>query len=167
MGQEDIAKFAHRAHIFYNIVQNEFNTSLCGGGLTWNPALAVYKNAITNELFVASSIGMYLYWPGDDNSDPYPAPNYVNVTNSTLPPLPHLAAHSPLLLQNAIKEYEWFRLQPFQNSQGLIIDGFHISPNQTTCNEPNDMIVSIRTSVKSDLRASSNLLIFSTLTIKA
>ncbi|KXL42167.1 MAG: glycoside hydrolase family 76 protein [Acidomyces sp. 'richmondensis'] len=140
LGQEDIAKFAHRAHIFYNIVQNEFNTSLCGGGLTWNPALAVYKNAITNELFVASSIGMYMYWPGDDNSDPYPAPNYVNVTNSTLPPLPHLDVHDPLLLQNAIKEYEWFRSQPFQNSQGLIIDGFHISPNQTTCNEPNDMI---------------------------
>lgn len=97
-----------------------------------------------------------MYWPGDDNSDPYPAPNYVNVTNSTLPPLPHLDVHDPLLLQNAIKEYEWFRSQPFQNSQGLIIDGFHISPNQTTCNEPNDMIVSTKISFEFDLITCSN-----------
>lgn len=140
LGKEDIAKFAHRAHIFYNIVQNEFNTSQCGGGLTWNPALATYKNSITNELFVSSSIGMYLYFPGDSNTNPYPSPSYINATNNTLPPLPPLKAHDPLLLNNAIKEYEWFKSQNFQNSQGLIIDGFHVSANQTSCDEPNTMI---------------------------
>ena len=31
LGREDIARFAHRAHIFYNIVQDQFDTSLCGG----------------------------------------------------------------------------------------------------------------------------------------
>ncbi|KAF2094678.1 Six-hairpin glycosidase [Rhizodiscina lignyota] len=140
LGQSDIAKFAHRAHIFYNIVQDQFDTSLCGGGLTWNPALATYKNSITNELFVSSSIGMYLYFPGDSNTDPYPNPRYTSVTNNTLPPLLKLAAHDPLLLDNAKKEWTWFKSQPFRNAQGLIIDGFHISDNQTTCDEPNDMI---------------------------
>jgi hypothetical protein len=140
LGQADIARFAHRAHIFYNIVQYQFDTTLCGGGLTWNPALAVYKNAITNELFIASSVGMYLYWPGDNNTNPYPSPDYVNATNSTLPALPSLAVHDPLLLDNAKKEYAWFKSQNFTNSQGLIIDGFHVSANQTTCDEPDSMV---------------------------
>ena len=140
LGQNDIARFAHRAHIFYHIVQNQFNTSLCGGGLTWNPALASYKNAITNELFVSSSVGMYLYFPGDNNSNPYPSPKYINTTNMTLPPLPGLKAHDPLLLNNAVKEYQWFKTHNFTNAQGLIVDGFHISANQTTCDERNEMV---------------------------
>ncbi|EMC95524.1 glycoside hydrolase family 76 protein [Baudoinia panamericana UAMH 10762] len=140
LGQSDIARFAHRAHIFYNIVQNQFDTSLCGGGITWNPALAPYKNAITNELFLASSIGMYLYYPGDDNSNPYPSPSYTNATNATLPALPTLAAHDPLLLSNAQKEYQWFKTQNFTNAQGLVVDGFHVSDNQTTCDERNEMV---------------------------
>lgn len=139
-GQNDTARFAHRAHIFYNIVQKQFDTSLCGGGLTWNPALATYKNSITNELFVSSSIGMYLYFPGDNNTDPYPSPTYRTATNKTLPPLPPLTAHDPLLLDNAKREWAWFKSQPFKNAQGLIIDGFHLSPNQTTCDQPNDMV---------------------------
>jgi hypothetical protein len=140
LGQEDIGRFAHRAHIFYNIVQNQFNTSLCDGGITWNPALAPYKNAITNELFLASSIAMYLYWPGDSNSNPYPSPDYVNVTNATLPVLPTLKVHDTLLLNNAKEEYAWFKTHNFTNDQGLIVDGFHISDNQTTCDERNEMV---------------------------
>ncbi|TKA27012.1 hypothetical protein B0A50_05203 [Salinomyces thailandicus] len=139
-GRADIARFAHRAHIFYNIVQTQFDTSLCGGGINWNPALAPYKNAITNELFLSSSIEMYLYFPGDSNTDPYPSPTYTNVTNITLPDLPPLAPHDPLLLSNAIKEYDWFKTHNFTNSQGLIVDGFHISPNQTTCDQRNEMV---------------------------
>ena len=140
LGQADVAKFAHRAHIFYNIVQNQFDTSLCGGGLTWNPALAPYKNAITNELFIDSSIGMYLYFPGDNDTDPYPSATYLSTTNTTLPALPTLQAHDPLLLSNAIKEYQWFKTHNFTNAQGLIVDGFHISDNQTTCDERDEMV---------------------------
>lgn len=140
LGQADIARFAHRAHIFYNIVQNQFDTSLCEGGLTWNPALAPYKNAITNELFLSTSISMYLYFPGDNNSDPYPSPNYTNATNETLPELPPLAPHDPILLSNAIRAYDWFQSHNFTNAQGLIVDGFHISANQTTCDERNEMV---------------------------
>jgi hypothetical protein len=138
--QDDIMHFAHRAHVFYNIVQNQFDTSLCGGGLTWNPKLQPYKNAITNELFMASSIAMYLYFPGDYNTDPYPSANYSAETNTTLPPLPFVQPHDPLFLDNAIKEYEWFKSQNFTNDQGLIVDGFHISENQTTCDERNEMV---------------------------
>jgi hypothetical protein len=138
--QDDIRHFAHRAHVFYNIVQNEFDTSLCDGGLTWNPKLQPYKNAITNELFMASSIAMYLYFPGDYNTDPYPSANYSAETNTTLPPLPFVQPHDPLFLDNAIKEYAWFKSQNFTNAQGLIVDGFHISENQTTCDERNEMV---------------------------
>ncbi|KAF2206398.1 glycoside hydrolase family 76 protein [Cercospora zeae-maydis SCOH1-5] len=140
LGIDDISAYAHRAHIFYNIVQNEFNTSQCGGGLTWNPALETYKNAITNELFVSSSIMMYFYFPGDNDTDPYPDPDYTAQTNRTLPPLEPRTAHDPLFLQNAEKEWAWFKTQNFTNAQGLIVDGFHISPNQTTCDERNEMV---------------------------
>jgi hypothetical protein len=140
-GAGDVATFAHRAHIFYNIVQNQFNTSLCDGGLTWNPALAVYKNAVTNELFLDTSIGMYLYFPGDNNTDPYPSADY-EADFGSLPSLPTLQQHDPSLLQSAIDEYNWFKSQPFLDAQGLVIDGFHISDNQTTCNQPDTMIYS-------------------------
>ncbi|KAI6863709.1 Six-hairpin glycosidase [Hortaea werneckii] len=139
-GKADIARFAHRAHIFYNIVQDQFDTSLCEGGITWNPTLAPYKNAITNELFLSSSIAMYLYYPGDNDTDPYPSPAYTNATNTTLPTLPPLAAHDPVLLDNAIQEYSWFQHHNFTNAQGLVVDGFHVSEGQTTCDERNEMV---------------------------
>ncbi|RMY96673.1 hypothetical protein D0862_08460 [Hortaea werneckii] len=139
-GKVDIARFAHRAHIFYNIVQDQFDTSLCDGGITWNPSLAPYKNAITNQLFLSSSIAMYLYYPGDNNMDPYPSPAYMNATNTTLPALPPLAAHDPMLLSNAIREYSWFKSHNFTNAQGIVVDGFHVSEGQTTCDERNEMV---------------------------
>lgn len=140
LGQDDIAKYAHRAHIFYNIVQNQFDMTLCGGGLTWNPALATYKNAITNELFISSSIGMYLWFPGDNDTDPYPSPQYTAQTGKTLPQLESVGAHDPAYLNNAIQEYQWFKTHNFTNAQGLIVDGFHISPGQTSCDERNEMV---------------------------
>ena len=39
LGKADIANFAHRAHIFYNIVQDKYDTTTCSGGITWNPKL--------------------------------------------------------------------------------------------------------------------------------
>jgi hypothetical protein len=140
LGQSDVANFAHRAHIFYNIVQDKFNTTLCDGGIDWNPALAPYKNAITNELFISSSIAMYLYFPGDNNTDPYPSPHYLAETNNTLPILPAIAAHDSIFLENAVKEYAWFASHNFTNAQGLVVDGFHISDGQTTCDQRNEMV---------------------------
>nr|POE93296.1 hypothetical protein CFP56_19308 [Quercus suber] len=155
-----IAKMAHRAHIFYNIVQNEFNTSYCQGGITWNPSLAPYKNAITNELFLSSSIAMYLYHPGDNNTDPYLSTHrksrrtdkgldmkpiqesrrYKMYNNTTLPFLRPIRAQDPVFLANAKKEWAWFQSQNFTSAQGLIVDGFHVSANQSTCDERNEMV---------------------------
>lgn len=83
---------------------------------------------------------MYLNFPGDSNSDPYPSPTYANATNTTLPPLPKLQAHDPLLLNNAIKEYQWFKTHNFTNAQGLVVDGFHISDGQTSCDQRDEMV---------------------------
>ncbi|SMQ51744.1 unnamed protein product [Zymoseptoria tritici ST99CH_3D7] len=140
LGQDAIAKYAHRAHVFYDIVQDKFNTSECDGGITWNPTLATYKNAITNELFISSSIAMYLYFPGDNNTDPYPHPDYQPQTNSTLPPLSTMAMHDSTFLLNAVRAYDWFATHNFTNVQGLIVDGFHVTSNQTTCDERNEMV---------------------------
>lgn len=140
LGQADIAKYAHRAHIFYNIVQDKFNTSQCEGGVTWNPALETYKNAITNELFISSSMAMYFFFPGDTDSDPYPHPNYTAQTNMTLPALPALSAHDPLFLKNARDTWAWMKSHNFTNDQGLVVDGFHISAGQTTCDQRNEMV---------------------------
>lgn len=140
LGLQNITNFAHRAHIFYDIVQNQFDKSLCNGGIIWNPTLAPYKNAITNELYIATSVAMYLYSPGDDNIDPYPSRNYLRATNNTLPDLQPLTAHDPQLLQNAITAYEWFITHNFTNAQGLIVDGFHVTENQTTCDQRNEMV---------------------------
>ncbi|OQO11467.1 hypothetical protein B0A48_03194 [Cryoendolithus antarcticus] len=140
IGRLGIARFAHRARLFYNIVQDEFDTSLCDGGITWNPTLATYKNAITNELFISSSIAMYLYFPGDEDTDPYPHPDYLSLTNITLPALPVAKAHDAVYLENTINAYAWFKSHNFTNAQGLIVDGFHLSDNQTTCDKRNEMV---------------------------
>jgi hypothetical protein len=140
LGADDVAMYSHRVHIFYNIVQDKFNTSQCDGGITWNPTLETYKNAITNELFVSSSIMMYLYFPGDNITDPYPHPDYYSQTNKTLPSLSPVAAHDPLFLEIAKEEWAWFKSHNFTNAQGLIVDGFHISPNQTSCDQRNEMV---------------------------
>nr|OQO31420.1 hypothetical protein B0A51_02131 [Rachicladosporium sp. CCFEE 5018] len=139
-GESNVARFAHRARLFYNIVEGEFDTSLCDGGVTWNPTLATYKNAITNELFVSSSIAMYLYFPGDHDTDPYPHPDYLSLTNITLPALPVAKPHDAVYLENAINAYAWFKSHNFTNGQGLIVDGFHLSDNQTTCDKRNEMV---------------------------
>ena len=80
-----------------------------------------------------------MYYPGDSNSDPYPTSTYQS-SYGNLPSLPALAAHAPLLLDNAKKEYQWFKTHNFTNSQGLIVDGFHISSGQTSCDQRNEMV---------------------------
>ncbi|KAJ8128755.1 hypothetical protein O1611_g4879 [Lasiodiplodia mahajangana] len=66
-----IPAFSHRARVFWDLASHGWDTTLCGGGMVWNPRLLPYKNAITNELYVAASISMYLYFPGDDNESPF------------------------------------------------------------------------------------------------
>ncbi|CAK7208529.1 hypothetical protein SCUCBS95973_000133 [Sporothrix curviconia] len=141
--------FSHRARIFWDIASQGWDNKLCGGGMTWNPRLEPYKNAITNELFIAASTSMYLYFPGDANNSPFfnthdpqasdPLASRANSTGSGDP-------HNPQHLQAALAGYFWLQHSDMKNKQGLFVDGFHISgwknvsnPN-TRCDQRNDMV---------------------------
>ena len=112
-----IPQYAHRARLFYDLSSRGWDTSLCGGGMIWNPYLAPYKNAITNELYIAASISMYLYFPGDRDSSPF-------LAHTGLPPV---KAHDVRFLDNAVEAYQWLKNSNMKNEYGLYVDGFHIT----------------------------------------
>lgn len=113
-------QFAHRARIFYDLAAKGWDTTLCGGGMIWSPHLGPYKNAITNELYISASIGMYLYFPGDDNTAPFSkgSTDYKEQEKAEPHDLKHLRA--------AIEGYAWLKSSSMTNDQGLYVDGFHI-----------------------------------------
>ena len=117
-GRQFISSFAHRARVFYDIASRGWDTSLCGGGMLWSPYLAPYKNAITNQLFIAASVSMYLYFPGDSNKSPFT----INGDGQIQPAKPHDRKY----LQAAIDAYEWLSTSNMTNAKGLYTDGFHI-----------------------------------------
>ncbi|KAL8727376.1 MAG: hypothetical protein Q9181_005726 [Wetmoreana brouardii] len=117
-----IPQFAHRARLFYDLASKGWDTSLCGGGMVWNPYLAPYKNAITNQLFISASIGMYLYFPGDHISSPFSIKNPVRQSTG----LPPAKAHDAQYLENAVEAYQWLKTSGMTNEKGLYVDGFHI-----------------------------------------
>ncbi|KAL8935654.1 MAG: hypothetical protein Q9216_005318 [Gyalolechia sp. 2 TL-2023] len=120
--QQFVPQFAHRARLFYDLAAKGWDTSLCGGGMVWNPYLAPYKNAITNQLFISASISMYLYFPGDDNPSPFSFKNPVRPSTG----LPPAKAHDQRYLENAVEAYQWLKTSGMTNGKGLYVDGFHI-----------------------------------------
>ena len=120
--QQFIPQFAHRARLFYDLAAKGWDTSLCGGGMVWNPYLTPYKNAITNQLFISASISMYLHFPGDDNHSPFSFNNPVRPASG----LPPAKAHDPQYLENAVEAYQWLKTSGMTNLRGLYVDGFHI-----------------------------------------
>ncbi len=120
-GQQFIPQFAHRARLFYDLASKGWDTSLCGGGMLWNPYLSPYKNAITNELYITASVSMYLYFPGDDNTSPFS--NEEEPRENTIPPA---RAHNPRYLHAAAEAYDWLSRSNMRNERGLYTDGFHI-----------------------------------------
>ncbi|KAI5367193.1 putative glycoside hydrolase, family 76, six-hairpin glycosidase superfamily [Septoria linicola] len=136
-GSQYIPAFAHRAHVFYDLASRGWDESLCGGGMVWNPVLEPYKNAITNQLWISASVGMYLHFPGDNNSFPF-----MNQDLDTKG-LGHAEPHDTHFLEAAVQGYSWFKNSNMTNTQGLYVDGFHISGlkrNSTTCDDRNEMI---------------------------
>lgn len=89
--------------------------------MIWSPYVAPYKNAITNQLFIAASVAMYLYFPGDSNPSPFPLMSEPNQER-----LPPAKAHDGRYLENAIRGYRWLQDSGMKNEQGLYVDGFHI-----------------------------------------
>ena len=136
-GRQYIEAFSHRARIFYDLAAHGWDTKLCRGGMTWNPSLAPYKNAVTNQLFISASVGMYLYFSGDDNRSPFVEDN---VESKGL-------RHDHKYLQAAIDGYSWLKDSNMTNHLGLYVDGYHIrdwSRENTTgtgqCDERNEMV---------------------------
>ncbi|KKA26192.1 hypothetical protein TD95_000070 [Thielaviopsis punctulata] len=123
--------FAHRARVFWELASKGWGTDLCGGGMNWNPHEWVYKNAITNELWIAASIQMYLHFPGDDITTPWKA------TPSGFQPV-----KDPKFLMAAVDGYKWLMNSNMTNSHGLFTDGFHISGRNgsTRCDQRNEMV---------------------------
>ena len=121
-GHQFIPQFAHRAHVFYDIASKGYDTTLCGGGMVWNPYLAPYKNAITNQLFIAASASMYLHFPGDFDSSPFVQARREVKTQGK----PPAKAHDQRYLNNAVTAYDWLRNSGMRNNLGLYVDGFHI-----------------------------------------
>ena len=124
-----IPQFAHRARLFYDLASKGWDSTLCGGGMVWNPHLAPYKNAITNQLFIAASVDMYLYFPGDDNASPFSNLNSLDTSireKAEAQKIPPAKAHDNKYLHSAIEGYEWLKSSGMRNTAGLYIDGFHI-----------------------------------------
>ncbi|KAJ4290759.1 hypothetical protein N0V88_006508 [Collariella sp. IMI 366227] len=146
--------FAHRARIFWELAARGWDTKLCGGGMLWNPRLMPYKNAITNQLFIAASVGMFLHFPGDSNTSPFATPNSPIDTQTQDQPHPHpqnttqipfrLLPHDRTFLTSALTAHAWLASSNMTNADGLYTDGFHISgypsSRNTACDERDEML---------------------------
>ncbi len=137
-GSRWMPAFAHRARIFWELAAKGWDTTLCGGGMLWNPRLMPYKNAVTNQLFISASIGMYLHFPGDANPSPF---------NATAPPAraAEWRAHDPIFGRAAQEAHRWLAASNMTNLQGLYADGFHVSghptgSNNTKCDTRDEMV---------------------------
>jgi hypothetical protein len=154
-GHQFVPAFSHRARVFYDIASKGWDTRLCGGGMNWNPHLEPYKNAITNELYISASMGMYLDFPGDWNDAPFVSSVDQNAQghlegegqtgydDATLRARPH----NPIYLDNAVEAYHWLKNSNMTNHQGLYVDGFHIrgwshtnSTGTGNCDDRNEMV---------------------------
>ena len=143
-GKQYVPAFAHRARLFWDMASEGWDNRLCNGGMIWSPYLVPYKNAITNELYIAASIAMYLHFPGDQNTSPF---GFSTPSLRNVPPAP---AHDPKYLAAAIEAYRWLNASNMTDLQGLYVDGFHISgwskglPENSTkpllCDERNEMV---------------------------
>ena len=89
---EWVDPFLQRASVFYEIARSGWDDESCGGGMVWG-RWARYKNAITTELWIAASIGMYEAF-GEER-----------------------------MLQAAAKGWVWLKESGMFNDEGLINDG--------------------------------------------
>lgn len=143
-GQQYIPAFAHRARLFWDMASQGWDTKLCDGGMIWSPYLVPYKNAITNELYIAASITMFLHFPGDQNTSPF---GFSSPGTGDVPPV---QPHDPRYLAAAIEAYKWLSSSNMTDAKGLYVDGYHVSgwsrerpKNETRnlqCDQRNEMV---------------------------
>ena len=102
-------KYLYRAADIHDVITTKaWNTTQCQGGIQWCPNSG-YKNAITNELFLAGSMRLHPY--------------------ATL-----LGKPSNYYLNWALKEWQWFENSGMINGDYLINDGLNINNNICTNN---------------------------------
>lgn len=89
---EWVDPFLERASVFYDLASAGWDARTCGGGMVWG-RWARYKNAVTTELYIAASIGMYESL-GDDR-----------------------------MLENASRGWVWLKRSGMLNKEGLFNDG--------------------------------------------
>jgi predicted alpha-1,6-mannanase (GH76 family) len=97
-------KYLQRAAGIHDVVtKRAWDTTQCGGGVFWCPVNG-YKNAITNELFLTSSMRLHPY--------------------ATL-----LGKPATYYLDWALKEWQWFENSGMINKDYLINDGLNVDDN--------------------------------------
>lgn len=136
-GHQFITPYAHQAHVFYELAARGWDTEFCGGGMVWSPYLGPYKNAITNELYIAASIGMYLHFPGDNDTSPFMRNEVETLDLEPTQPF------EERFLDAAIEGYAWLNASGMTNGQGLYTDGWHVSKwkqNGTECDARENMV---------------------------
>ncbi|KAL4962277.1 putative glycosyl hydrolase [Aspergillus stella-maris] len=148
-GTQFQASAAHRVRIFYELASEGWDRTLCGGGMIWNPHLGAYKNAITNELFISASIGMYLYFPGDKIDAPFVEDTDEGGTSegTSNRELGDGLPHDPYYLEIAQEAYSWLKNSNMTGIFNLYGDGFHIRgyqgpdhPGTKKCDVLNTMV---------------------------
>jgi hypothetical protein len=95
--ESDINYLYRAANIHDFVAVNAWNDSICRGGVQWCPK-NTYKNAITNELFLISSMRLHPYASLLERPPTY-------------------------YLDWALKEWQWFETSGMINSDYLINDG--------------------------------------------
>ncbi|RDA88333.1 hypothetical protein CP532_5542 [Ophiocordyceps camponoti-leonardi (nom. inval.)] len=122
--------FSQRAREFWALAAQGWDTSLCHGGMVWNPRLQPYKNAITNELWIAASIGLHEQLPSTNKTGSYfDDGGWAN--------------GNPIWLAASVVGYEWLKAVNMTNQQGLYVDGYHISrrkPHNDKCDERDETV---------------------------
>ncbi|ROT34973.1 Six-hairpin glycosidase [Sodiomyces alkalinus F11] len=125
--------FAHRSRLFWESASHGWDETLCNGGMIWHPWLRPYKNAVTNQLWIAASISMYLWFPGDNNTSPWVDGRFS----------PASSTRDPKYLAAAIQGYKWLADVNMTNSAGLFVDGYHIDrfkEGNTRCDIRSEMV---------------------------
>lgn len=93
---EWVQPFQARARELYGLASAGWDESNCDGGMLWRRDGIPYKNSITNELFITTSIELYLEFPQQAE--------YID---------------------NAIKAWSWMSASRLKNRWGLWADGVH------------------------------------------
>jgi len=89
---EWVDPFLQRASVFYDIARAGWDDQTCGGGMVWG-RWARYKNAITTELWIAASVGMFEVF-GEER-----------------------------MLESAVRGWVWLKESGMFNEEGLVNDG--------------------------------------------